>query len=198
MLSWNFVEVVFGHQMDQQIQRSPSIFTYLLFHDLWLFSYISWPLVVLSMIAYHNFCVHGHNFCTCKIFQFVSMDNIKERDRSLNWCGVSYDEIKSFMWGIHLLTLGWESWQLKDTAERIKAVDAVTAIVEEMMKQGLRSTGSLQSNAVRVHYFVWSFCALGTNSRLPICYSACKDIYLGINMSMRPLGTPWNKFTSSE
>ena len=26
--------------------------------------------------------------------------------------------------------------QLKDTAERIKAVDAATALVEEMMKQG--------------------------------------------------------------
>lgn len=59
---------------------------------------------------------------------------------------------------MHLLTLDWESWQLKDTAERIKAVDAATAIVEEMMKQGLPSTGSLQSNAVRDHYFVWSFC----------------------------------------
>ena len=143
--------------------------------------------------------VHGHNFCTCKIFQIVSMNNIKERDRSLNWCGVMfYNEIKSFRWGIHLLTLGWESWQLKDTAERIKAVDAATAIVEEMMKQGLPSTGSLQSNAVRVHCFVWSFCALGTNSRLPICYSACKDIYLGINMSVRCLCSPWNKITSSE
>jgi hypothetical protein len=35
--------------------------------------------------------------------------------------------------------------QLKDTAERIKAVDAATALVEEMMKQGPPSAGALQS-----------------------------------------------------
>ncbi|KAG0618620.1 hypothetical protein M758_4G078800 [Ceratodon purpureus] len=35
--------------------------------------------------------------------------------------------------------------QLKDTAERIKAVDAATAFVEEMMKQGPPSAGALQS-----------------------------------------------------
>lgn len=38
--------------------------------------------------------------------------------------------------------------QLKDTAERIKAVDAATALVEEMMRQGPPSAGALQSGGV--------------------------------------------------
>jgi len=41
--------------------------------------------------------------------------------------------------------------QLKDTAERIKAVDAATAVVEEMMKQGPPSAGALQSGGVSSH-----------------------------------------------
>lgn len=40
-------------------------------------------------------------------------------------------------------------WQLKDTAERIKAVDAAAALVEEMMKQGPPSVGVLQNGLVR-------------------------------------------------
>lgn len=45
--------------------------------------------------------------------------------------------------------------QLKDTAERIKAVDAATALVEEMMKQGPSAAGALQSGGVgnRVLFF---------------------------------------------
>lgn len=41
--------------------------------------------------------------------------------------------------------------QLKDTAERIKAVDAATALVEEMMKQGPSAAGALQSGGVSNH-----------------------------------------------
>jgi hypothetical protein len=35
--------------------------------------------------------------------------------------------------------------QLKDTTERIKSVDAAAALVEEMMKQGLPSAGTVQN-----------------------------------------------------
>lgn len=49
--------------------------------------------------------------------------------------------------------------QLKDTAERIKAVDAATALVEEMMKQGPPSAGALQSGGVS-SYVLFSILAL--------------------------------------
>lgn len=40
------------------------------------------------------------------------------------------------------------SWQLKDTAERIKSVDAAAAMVEEMMKQGPSPVGTTQIGLV--------------------------------------------------
>jgi hypothetical protein len=40
--------------------------------------------------------------------------------------------------------------QLKDTTERIKSVDAAAALVEEMMKQGLPSAGTVQNGGVSI------------------------------------------------
>jgi hypothetical protein len=40
--------------------------------------------------------------------------------------------------------------QLKDTTERIKSVDAAAALVEEMMKQGLPSAGTVQNGWVSI------------------------------------------------
>jgi hypothetical protein len=40
--------------------------------------------------------------------------------------------------------------QLKDTTERIKSVDAAAALVEEMMRQGLPSAGTVQNGGVSI------------------------------------------------
>jgi hypothetical protein len=40
--------------------------------------------------------------------------------------------------------------QLKDTTECIKSVDAAAALVEEMMKQGLPSAGTVQNGWVSI------------------------------------------------
>ena len=77
-----------------------------------------------------------------------------------------YRNLWSFIWPLIFENLGWflmsvSQLQLKETTERILAVDRAAAMIEEMMKQKTNSqVGLVGSQTVKVDSSVWHFLSI--------------------------------------